>query len=283
MGRRIRVLSGADDVVRHVCVSLVAISVTALAMGIRGRQVSGAALAAAIAVIAGVRIFLVYRADTYYPNNSGAIQQAAGAAEEHYAEVLRRIVRFVEARDRYTVGHSERVGALAEKIAARIGLPSEQVGLLRWAGELHDIGLLAVPANILSQPFHIGAAGFRSIKQHSKVAYEILRPLSFLEGVLPAIHYHHERMNGTGYPAGLTGEQIPIGARVLAVADSYDAMTHDRAHRPAMASMEAVRELKRCTPAGYFGPCVKALAGIVHLPDIEHAMSPAADAVQTTA
>ena len=271
MRRVIPVLSHADDVVRHVCVSLIAISVTALAMGIRGRQVSRVTLAATIAVMAAVLVFQVWRSVTYYRNKSDAVRRAARRAEEHYAEVLRRIVKFVEARDEYIVGHSQRVGDLSRKIAVNIGLPVDQVNLLQWAGELHDIGLLAVPADVLAKPTHIGAAEFRSVKQHAEAAYEILKPLSFLEDVLPAIHHHHERMNGTGYPGGLVGEQIPLNARVLAVADAYDAMTHDRPHRAAMTPLQALRELKRCTPAGYFEPCVNALAEIMNMPDLEMA------------
>lgn len=262
-------LSHADDVVRHVCLSLIAISVTALAMGIRGRQVSRVTLAAAIAVIAAVLVFQVWRSVAYHRNKSDAVQRAARRAEEHYAEVLRRIVKFVEARDEYIVGHSQRVGDLSRKIAVNIGLPADQVDLFQWAGELHDIGLLAVPADVLAKPFHIGAAEFRSIKQHAQAGYEILKPLTFLEDVLPAIHHHHERMNGTGYPDGLVGKQIPLNARVLAVADAYDAMTHDRPHRSAMTPLRALRELKRCSPAGYFEPCVDALAEIMNLPDLE--------------
>ena len=109
-------------------------------------------------------------------------------------------------------------------------------------------------------------AEFRTIQKHSEVSYEILKPLESLREVLPAIRYHHERMNGTGYPAGIREEEIPLGARILAVADAYDAMTHDRPHRSAMTPLAAMKELDRCTPHGYDRTCVDALAGMMHLP-----------------
>ena len=273
MRGRIPFLSHADDVIRPVCVSLTAIGVIACAMAIQGWQMTSLALIGVIALIAGNLVFQVYRSVHYHRERSDAISQAARQAEEHYAEVLRRIVQYVEARDRYAVGHSNRVGALAEKIARQLDLSPRRAHLLRWAGELHDIGLLSVPGGILSEGGHIGVDGFRSIMQHSRIGYEILRPLQFLADVLPAIRHHHERMNGTGYPGELRGEKIPLDARILAVADAYEAMTHDRPHRPAMAPLAAMRELRRCTPAGYAEPCVRALENVVHLPDLEKAFA----------
>ena len=113
---------------------------------------------------------------------------------------------------------------------------------------------------------------FRTIQKHSEVSYEILRPLRCLKEMLLAVRYHHERMNGTGYPAGISGDEIPLEAKILAVADAYDAMTHDRPHRPAMTPMIAVQELRRCTPHGYDESCVEALADIIHVNKFAEAM-----------
>ena len=138
--------------------------------------------------------------------------------------------------------------------------------MMNLAGRLHDIGLLAVPESILEQRAGISEGDFRSIKRHPSIAWEVLNPLKSLAEILPAIRHHHERMNGTGYPSGLSGEEVPLAARILAVADSYDAMTHDRPHRSAVTSLSAVMELRRCTPDGYDARCVEALAEVLHLP-----------------
>jgi len=102
------------------------------------------------------------------------------------------------------------------------------------------------------------------------VSYAVLKPLDCIsEDILMGIRHHHERMNGTGYPAGLAGEDVPIGARIIAVADSYDAMTHDRPYRRAMEPMQAMSELRRCVPAGYAPECVDALARTLRLTMVE--------------
>jgi HD-GYP domain-containing protein (c-di-GMP phosphodiesterase class II) len=93
-----------------------------------------------------------------------------------------------------------------------------------------------------------------------------------LAGVLPAIRAHHERLNGTGYPAGLAGDEIPLGARILAVADAYEAMTHDRPHRPAVSPLIAMRELRRCCPSGFDPQCVEALAHVLNVPALEETL-----------
>jgi len=141
--------------------------------------------------------------------------------------------------------------------------------LMNLAGRLHDIGMLAVPQSIVAQRSTLGAEAFRSIKEHPSISWEALKPLELLEEVLPAIRHHHERMNGTGYPSGLSGEEIPLTARILAVADAYDAMTHDRPHRGAVTPLSAVHELRRCAPEGYAPRCVEALADVLHLPALE--------------
>ncbi|HUU21171.1 MAG TPA: HD domain-containing phosphohydrolase, partial [Phycisphaerae bacterium] len=255
MRRRVPVIAKGGDVIRPVCVCLVAITIIALAMTIQGWHVTSLALGIVTALIAAALVYQVHLSVKYFRNQSGAIRRSAREAEQHYTDVLQRIVRYVEARDPYKLGHSRRVAELSEKIALKIGLGEGEARQLHQAGQLHDIGLLAVPDGILTRRARIGVEGFQRIKQHSEIAYELLKPLGSLEEILPAIRYHHERMNGTGYPQGLSGDEIPVGARVLAVADSYEAMTHDRPHRPAMTPLNALRELRRCAPAGYCEKC----------------------------
>jgi HD-GYP domain-containing protein (c-di-GMP phosphodiesterase class II) len=156
-------------------------------------------------------------------------------------------------------------------MGGQLGLDHRLRGLLSLAAQVHDIGLLAVPEEILNRPSRLGNDEFRTIRKHPEMSFRILQPLTFMTEVLPAVRYHHERMNGTGYPHGLAGQEIPLSARILAVADAYDAMTHDRPHRPALAAIEALRELRRCTPAGYDERCVAALEAIMHLARLEEA------------
>jgi HD-GYP domain-containing protein (c-di-GMP phosphodiesterase class II) len=237
--------------------------IAAAAMALRSGHTACLVLGGLILFIAGVMIYHVHWAVGHLARQSVTLREAAIQAEQHYVSVLRRIVRIVEGRDKHTRGHSERIGRLAERTARKLKLPTQQCEMLNLAGQLHDIGLLAVSEEILTKQTNFGAGDFRTVKRHSEVSYEVLEPLELLRPVLPAIRHHHERANGTGYPLGLSGQQIPLEARILAVADAYDAMTHDRPHRSAMTPAQAVAELRRCTPSGYDRQCVEALAAIL--------------------
>lgn len=256
-----------------VYVSLLGIAAVAAAMAIKGWHVTSLMLGGLIALIAMVLVFRVARAVRALATQSDLLKRSAAAAEDHYIDVLRRILCFVEARDKYTEGHSDRVAALCEQTARKMGFAPDRCALMRLAGWLHDIGMLAIPEKILSERNGFGVESFRVVQTHSEIGYEVLRPLESLAEALPAIRYHHERMNGTGYPAGLSGQEVPLAARILAVADAYDAMTRDRPHRSAITPMAALRELQRCCPSGYDADCVAALAEVVHLPKLEEAFA----------
>ena len=270
MQEGISFVSQAYRAVRRVALYVILIGVLACAMVSIGWHPASIALGVAIAGLAGAMVFEVRRAVTDLHHQSHTARRAAAEAEKHYVEVLRRIVGFVEGRDPYLAGHSENVGRLARQIAQQMALAAETCDLLALAGELHDIGLLAVSEHILEH-VRFGVEEFRSVQKHSEASYDVLRPLEMLAEVLPAIRHHHERFNGTGYPAGQTGREIPLGARILAVADAYDAMTHDRPHRPALSPLAAMREMRRCTPAGYDPDCVGALAELLNAPALEDA------------
>lgn len=260
--RQIRFLSEACQVVRPVGLCMVAVSVVACAMAARGWHAGTIVLGAILLGICGIVVYQVRSAVGKLRDQSAAVEVASDEAQRHYADVLGRIVRFVESRDRFIEGHSERVGVISEKIALKMGFDADRAARLKLAGELHDVGLLAIPAQILAEKSRISVEGFRCIRQHSTIGYEVLKPLGSLGDLLSAVKHHHERMNGTGYPDGLAGENIPIEARILAVADTYDAMTHDRPHRPAVSRAAAMAELRRCCPAGYDPLCVDALASV---------------------
>ncbi len=271
-------------VVRSMCIYIVAMVVAATGMVLRGGPVTNIIFGSTIVAVAGVMIFQVHWVVRHLGRRSELVRQGAAQAEQHYINVLRQITHIVEARDRYTGGHSERVGKLSEQIARQLGLPAKRCEQLNLAGQLHDIGLLAVPDGLLRKQEGFGIGDYRTVQKHSEVSYELLKPLESLADVLPAIRSHHERLNGTGYPLGLAGDDIPLEARILAVADAYEAMTHDRPQRHAMTPLQAMDELRRCTPSGYDGRCVEALAQVAHLPELREIMSlvgskPAADKV----
>jgi len=240
-----------------------------------GWQTTTLVLGGLLVMITCVMVLRLWWAMGHLAEMFSSARSTVVESEDHYVSVLRRIMKFVEAREKLGCGHSDRVGTLASKLAAHLGMDDERCKLLGLAGELHDIGLLAIPEGMLNQHSRIGVAEFRTIQKHSEVSYEILKPLASLRAVLPAIRHHHERMNGTGYPLGIREQAIPLGARILAVADAYDAMTHDRPHRAAMTPLAAMKELDRCTPAGYDRQCVGALAHVMHLPQLTATAAPA--------
>jgi putative nucleotidyltransferase with HDIG domain len=149
------------------------------------------------------------------------------------AESTRAMVAAIDARDPYTRVHSVSVAAYAEAIGRRTGLSAPVLASLRKAALLHDIGKIGVPDAILTKPGPLTADEYDTVKRHPEIAIEILGHLSFLEEQLPLILHHHERYDGRGYPSGLVGERIPIGARILAVADALDTMFSARSYKPA--------------------------------------------------
>jgi diguanylate cyclase (GGDEF)-like protein/putative nucleotidyltransferase with HDIG domain len=155
------------------------------------------------------------------------------------------LAQAVDARDTYTGSHSTRVADLGAWIAARLGLDVEYVELTRLAGSLHDLGKLAVPEEILRKPGPLTPAERMVLERHSQIGFRMLESLG-VDPVADWVLHHHERWDGTGYPDGLAGEEIPLGARIIFVADAYEAMTSDRAYRSRLTPQEAVAELERC-------------------------------------
>jgi len=150
-----------------------------------------------------------------------------------------------EMRDPYTAGHQKRVTELACAIARELGLTDEQVEGLRLAGLIHDVGKIRVPGEILSNPGKLSELDFKMIETHPKVGYEILKNIEFPYPVAQIVLQHHERMDGSGYPAGLKGEEILIEARILAIADVVEAMASHRPYRPARGVDKALEEISK--------------------------------------
>jgi putative nucleotidyltransferase with HDIG domain len=151
----------------------------------------------------------------------------------------------IRARDPYTAGHQQRVALLACAIAEKIGLPSERIHALRLAGTIHDLGKIAMPAEILTKPDKLNEMEFAMIKTHPQVGYDILKPLKFPGETTQIILQHHERINGSGYPRGLAGEEILLEARILGVADVVEAISSHRPYRPALGLDKALEEISR--------------------------------------
>jgi len=155
------------------------------------------------------------------------------------------LAKAVDARDTYTGSHSTRVAELGAWMAAHLGLDAEQVELTRLAGSLHDLGKLAIPEEILRKPGPLTPPERLVLERHCQIGYRMLESLG-VEPVADWVLHHHERWDGMGYPDGLAGPDIPLGARIIFVADAYDAMTSDRAYRGRLTPQEAVAELERC-------------------------------------
>jgi len=267
--RKIKFRASGHAVVRSVSISAVAIALAVYAIVLHSASV--VVLGAVILLVAAGAILQVGAAVRELHDEKEQTRRSAERAEHHYFKVLRRIVSAVEAREPYTRGRSKRIGFLARRIGEEMHLDRDTCRLLDLAGQVHDIGLLAVPEYILNKPSRLGHDEFRAVKKHADVAFRILEPLNFLSSVLPAIRYHHERMNGTGYPYGMSADAIPQTACIMAVADAYDAMTHDRPHRAALPPIEAINELRRCSPEGYDALCVKALGEVMHMRHLQAA------------
>jgi HD-GYP domain-containing protein (c-di-GMP phosphodiesterase class II) len=162
----------------------------------------------------------------------------------------------VDARDAYTGSHSYLVGELAARIAGLMELQPEEVELLRLAGSVHDLGKLAIPEEILRKPGLLNEVERLVLERHPQIGFRMLESLG-IEPVATWVLHHHERWDGTGYPHRLAGEKIPLGARILFVADAYDAMTSERVYRGRISHEQAVAELERCS-ATQFDPSVVA-------------------------
>ena len=159
---------------------------------------------------------------------------------------IHSLVQALDARDPYTKGHSEQVSQLAVMIGKELGLPAPEIEDIRLAGLLHDIGKIGIPEKILNKPANLTATEFNQIKMHPYISAQILKPIALFKPLQPFVYHHHERWDGKGYPDGLKGENIPLGARVLAVADAFDAITADRIYRPGKSDNAAVNELVKC-------------------------------------
>jgi HD-GYP domain-containing protein (c-di-GMP phosphodiesterase class II) len=162
-----------------------------------------------------------------------------------FKQTIRGLASAIDKMDRYTAGHSARVAAYAQILAIKLGLSDEDIEIVRQSALMHDIGKIGCVMN-LNKPGRLSQADYEIFKQHPVHGRDILQPIEFLHPLIPGVHLHHERWDGLGYPLGLKGTEVPLIARIIAVADTYDAMTSNRAYRKALAHDIAMSEIGRC-------------------------------------
>ena len=199
------------------------------------------------------------------------LEQVAQRAEENrrlyeqlrgtYRATVRAFAAAIDIKDKYTQGHSERVGRYSEIIAREMGWSEDEVEGIQIAGYLHDVGKLVVDRDIINAPYNINAKESNELNRHPSAGYEILLPINHPYADIPLMaKYHHERLDGRGYPDGLRDEQIPIGAKIVSLADSFDAMTTDRPYRRRRSFEDVIRDLRANSGTQFDGKVVAAFA-----------------------
>lgn len=176
--------------------------------------------------------------------------------------MLKALTASIDAKDPYTRGHSERVAQLSSAIAIAMGFTAEQAERVRIAGMVHDVGKIGVPEAILLKQGKLTDEEFDAIKKHPDIGYGILKDIIGLEDVLPGVLHHHERFDGRGYPQRLKGEDVPLIARIIGLADTFDAMSSTRSYRSALPREKVLEELERCAGAQFDPAVVKAFAKV---------------------
>jgi len=208
-----------------------------------------------------------------YRRLNAAYQQALRYAEDVrtlYQQLQRGIYQSLlglanalEAKDVYTRGHSERVGASSRRLALALGLLEPQAEIVARAGLLHDIGKIGVPETVLRKAGPLTSEEWALMRRHPLIGAQIVAPFEFFTAGATVIRHHHERVDGSGYPDGLAGDAIPVGARIVAVADVYDALTSDRPYRQAMSNADARAFLRTQAGVGLDDEMVDAFIGLI--------------------
>jgi response regulator RpfG family c-di-GMP phosphodiesterase len=179
-----------------------------------------------------------------------------------FQQTIQGLARAIDKMDRYTAGHSERVAVYATQLAHKLALPADVVEIVRQSALMHDIGKIGCVMN-LNKPGKLTQDEYEIFKRHPTYGREILDPIKFLHPLIPGVHLHHERWDGRGYPLGLKGKEVPLIARIIAIADTYDAMTSDRAYRRALPHEVAVGEIERCSGTQFDAEIARSFAVLI--------------------
>ena len=216
-----------------------------------GKDVIWMATFLVFGVVWALLLFLVRSASDLLKRQTDRLRARSRELMESYArleknslEAIETLNATVEAKDPYTAGHSQRVQRIALAVATQMQLDSPRLDALKYGGLLHDIGKLAVPDAVLTKPDRLNDAEFTLIKEHSEEGARIVGKLGRLHDAVPIIRHHHERWDGSGYPAGLSGEEIPLEAAIVGLADAWDAMTTSRPYHRALSFEEAIAEIR---------------------------------------
>lgn len=185
------------------------------------------------------------------------LEEAVDELQETYAATVRMLAFVIEAKDPHTHAHLERSFKYAKMLARRVDAELANNKVIEYGFLLHDIGKVGIPERILSKAGPLTAEEWEVMKMHPVIGSRIIEPVGALAGAAAVIEGHHERFDGDGYPRGLKGEEIPLAARIFAIADSFDAMTSDRPYRKALALDEALAELQRCAGTQFDPECVR--------------------------
>jgi len=172
------------------------------------------------------------------------VQEPADKIRVPFINAIAALTCALQAKDGYIYGHSQRVAETSMAIAGELGMPQDTIDKIRLAGLVHDIGMIGVKESILNKPGRLTDEDNQHITSHPEVGERILAPITEDKEFLQLVRHHHERYDGKGYPDGLAGEQIPLGARILAVSDAYDALTSDRSYRASMTTNIAYIEIE---------------------------------------
>lgn len=178
---------------------------------------------------------------TFHENAARFVEQRAMSIG-----TIEALTAAIDAKDPYTCGHSERVAWVSKQVALAMGLDEAEAERIRTAGVVHDVGKIGVPERVLCKPGKLTDEEFASIKLHPEIGHRILKGVVLLEHTLPGVLHHHERFDGRGYPHGLKGEDIPLQARIIGIADTFDAMSSSRSYRPAVSREKVLAEIARC-------------------------------------
>ncbi|MGQ9731146.1 MAG: HD domain-containing phosphohydrolase [Candidatus Zipacnadales bacterium] len=200
--------------------------------------------------------------------------QASEKVANLYLQIVEALSTAIEAKDQGTRLHVRRVQGLAVAVAQRVGLTGPELLAVERGAILHDIGKLGIPDHVLSKPSRLTEEEYRMVQEHPAIGEAVLRPIDFGADVAAIVRHHHEKMDGSGYPDGLVGDQIPMGARVLAVIDVYDALVSDRPYRKAWHSAQAVAYLREHAPAHFDPQVVEALVEVLESGEISEQSAP---------
>lgn len=209
-------------------------------------------------------VYELRRAHTRLQTAHEQLTTAMSSLHNAYDGTLRSLVAALDARDSESAGHSERVADLTMAIAEEIGIErgTDVWRRIFWGALLHDVGKIAIPDGVLRKPDRLSEEEWAAMRTHPQAGFGILSSIEFLADAAGIVLTHHERFDGTGYPAGLKGEEIPFGSRIFAVADAFDAMTSDRAYRSAMPSEEALAEILRGSGTQFDPAAVRAFLNV---------------------